>query len=116
MVEGTLTLFFHSAKDGRKIDIIAENPSASFTIFNEGELELSDIACRSGCYYSSVIGNGKIEFVEELTDKKHALSKMFIHQFDKEVEFDDNQANSVCVFKLVSNDFVGKQKSMAAKH
>lgn len=36
--DGTLTLYFHSAKEGRKLDILRKNNLVCFEISREGEL------------------------------------------------------------------------------
>lgn len=109
--DGALTLFFHSAKEGKKIDILKRNPKVCFAIFNEGEVTVAPAACGSGIFYSSVIGNGLAEFLENPGEKREALSAMFERQTGRKVEFTEAQASAVCVFKIVSTDFTGKQKS-----
>lgn len=52
-----------------------------------------------------------VEFIEDLEEKKKAIHKMFAQQAGQEVAFTDEQAACVCVFKIVSRDFTGKQKS-----
>lgn len=110
MKEDILVLYFHCAREGRKIDILKCDNRVCFTIFNEGEPLYTDIPCNSGYYYSSIIGNGVAEFIENSVDKRCALNKMFAHQSGKDVEFTETQADSVCVFKIVSKDYTAKQK------
>lgn len=110
MKEGTLTLYFHCAKEGRKTDILNCNNRVCFTVFCEGEPVQTDIPCNCGYYYSSIIGNGTAQFIEDPDEKRYALGKMFEHQAGKKVDFTREQADSVCVFKIVSRDFSGKRK------
>jgi len=44
---------------------------------NEGEPVFMDAPCNSGYYYSSIIGNGTVEFINRSEDKCHALTAMF---------------------------------------
>ncbi|NLG04902.1 MAG: pyridoxamine 5'-phosphate oxidase family protein [Clostridia bacterium] len=108
--DGILTLYLHSAKEGRKIDILKKNPEVCFEICNEGMAVFPETPCNSGYYFSSVIGNGVVEFLEEAADKTEALSMMFRQQSGRDVTFTEQQALAVCVFKIVSNDFTGKRK------
>lgn len=108
--DNQLLLYLHSAKEGRKIDILHSNNSVCFTIFCEGEPLYAETPCNSGYFYSSIIGCGVVEFIEDADEKKAALRKMVLHQSGKEFHFTDEQAETVCVFKIVSNDFTGKQK------
>lgn len=109
--DDSLVLYFHCAREGRKLDILRANNKVCFTIFNEGEALHAEIPCNSGYYYSSIIGNGSVEFVENSSEKSYALSKMFEHQTGKNVEFTKEQADTVCIFKIVSKDYTGKQKA-----
>ena len=105
-----LTLYFHSAKEGRKIDILKENNQVCFDISCEGEPLFAETPCNSGYYFSSIIGNGQVEFIENVEEKCKALRVMFYQQSGQEVLFTEEQAGTVCVFKIVSKDFTGKQK------
>lgn len=107
---GTLTLYFHCAKEGRKLDILRQNNRVCYEMCCEGEPIHADIPCNSGYYYSSIIGNGKVIFVEDASEKCKALAKMFLQQTGQNIPFTKQQASSVCVFKIVSADFSGKKK------
>lgn len=108
--DNQLILYFHSAKEGRKIDALKRNHTVCFSIFDEGEPVHADTPCNSGYYYSSVIGFGTAVFVEDAAEKQRALGKMFYHQAGREVAFTEAQADTVCVFKVISEEFTGKRK------
>lgn len=109
--EDSLELYFHCAKEGRKLDVLKCNNKVCFTIFCEGEPLCVETPCNSGYYYSSIIGNGIVKFIEESVEKRYALQKMFEHQSGRNIEFTEQQAESVCVFKIISKDYTGKEKS-----
>lgn len=106
----SLILYFRSAAEGRKIDVLKANNKVCFSIFSEGKPVYAEIPCNSGYYYSSVIGNGTAKFIEDISEKKYALQKMFEHQSGRRVEFSDEQAETVCVFEVISNVYMGKRK------
>jgi nitroimidazol reductase NimA-like FMN-containing flavoprotein (pyridoxamine 5'-phosphate oxidase superfamily) len=108
----TLELYFHSAHEGRKIDVLRKNNKVCFEMSYEGEPLFADTPCNSGYYFGSVIGNGEVLFVNDPTEKCRSLSVMFRHQTGKDVHFTKDQAESVCVFKVISSDFTGKRKPM----
>ncbi len=111
IADGTLTLYFHSAQEGRKIDILRKNNAVCFEMCLEGEpVFASETPCNSGYYYSSVHGFGHVEFITDINEKCNALSLLMKHQANISVTFTDDQAKSVCVYKVVSNDFTGKRK------
>lgn len=107
---GVLTLYFHSAKEGRKIDILRETHDVCFDMACEGKLAFFENACNSGYYFESVLGFGKVYFVEDVKEKCEALSLIVKHQANRDIAFTEKQAESVCVFKAVSSDFTGKKK------
>lgn len=108
--EGLLTLYFHSAKEGRKLDIFRENPNVCFEMCCEGGLVYTKTPCNAGYDYSSLIGYGRVEFIEETEQKCKALSVMFAHQAGERVTFTEKQAETVCVYKIVSTRFSAKRK------
>lgn len=106
-----LTLYFHSAKEGRKIDILKKNNEVCFEISMEGEpIYAKETPCNSGYYFSCVHGFGKVEFMEMAEDKCDALTKIVKQQAGFSPEFKKEQAESVCVYKVVTTDFTGKKK------
>jgi len=105
-----LELYFHSALEGRKLDILKRNSKVCFEMAHEGEPVHSQTPCSSGYYFASVIGFGEAVFIENIDEKREALSIMFKHQAGSDVTFTAEQAKSVCVFKIVSTDFTGKKK------
>ena len=111
ITEGTLTLFFHSAKEGRKIRILQENSAVCFVMSHEGEPVFAEkTPCNSGYYFSSVHGVGGAQFIEDVDEKCSALTLLMKHQANLKAEFTPEQAAGVCVFKVTSTDFTGKAK------
>lgn len=106
-----LILYFHSAKEGRKIDILRKNNNVCFEMCDEGEpIFARETPCNSGYYFSSVHGFGKVEFINDTEEKCHALSLLMERQADVQIEFTREQAEGVCVYKIIAKDFVGKKK------
>lgn len=103
-----LLLFFHSAKEGRKVTALQENNDICFEMDCEHGLITADQACEYSYSFESIIGYGKVVFIYDLDEKKMALSTLMKHQTGQEFIFDDRMANSVCVFKIVVQDFTGK--------
>ena len=112
---GLLTLVFHSAKEGRKLDILRKNNRVCFAITNEGAPQQTDTPCNSGYYYASLIGNGTVHFPEDPTEKARALSLLVKHQTGREAHFTNEQIETVCVFKIGSTDYTGKRKAKSSQ-
>ena len=109
--ENELELYFHSAAEGRKTDILKRCNRVCFETAFEGEPVRSETPCDSGYYFSSVIGFGEAMFIEDPGEKCAALSELYRHQTGISVTFTAEQAATVCVFKIISRDFKGKKKS-----
>lgn len=103
-----LALFFHSAKEGRKITALKENSDICFEMDCEHSLIIADAACQYSYSFRSIIGNGKAVFIDDVEEKKNALAILMKHQTGQDFSFDDKMANSVSVFKVIVHEFTGK--------
>lgn len=109
-VDEKLRIYFHCAKEGRKLSAIAANPSVCVEMDCEHELVEGDIACEYGYRFASVIGSGKARIVENMEEKKHGLSVLMRHQVGKAFVFEDAHARSVAVVRIDVDEFTGKRK------
>lgn len=66
-------LFFHTAPEGRKIDIIKRNNRVGFEFDILHDIVTAEQACKWGAKYESVMGSGTAEIVDDLEAKKEAL-------------------------------------------
>ncbi len=75
-------IYFHGSAKGRKIDILKENPFASFSVVEPYSVIQSyfsstdDLACPATHFFKSVVIDGKIEFVKNNKEKVQALSAL----------------------------------------
>ena len=74
----------------------------------EHRLITGDEACQYSYSFKSIIGNGKVVFIDDVEEKKTALSILMRHQTGKVFSFDDRMVNSVLVFKIIVHEFAGK--------
>ena len=54
--DGALTFYFHSAKEGRKLEILKKNPTVCLELDGRGELVEDANPCAYGYTFASVIG------------------------------------------------------------
>lgn len=86
-----LSIYFHCAKEGRKIDIIRQNPEVGFEMDREIGLVKGNTPCQYSYRYVSMIGTGTATIVEDVQEKAWALKKIMKHQTGKEFhEFSEN--------------------------
>jgi len=130
---GILELFFHCAHVGKKLDCIRKNPNVAFSMCVENRIEIhEDVYCKSGRFYASVVGQGKAEIVEDVTEKCRGLSLLMERQTTgstqhpnsahstqstspHKFEFTPAQAAAVTVIKITSTNFTGKAKNDKAQ-
>lgn len=96
-----LTLYFHSAKEGRKITLINQVSSVAFEMDTNYKLNEGNTPCEYSARFDSNIGNGKIRIVEEIAEKEVALQLLMQKTTHKsDWKFSEPMLNSVCVFKV----------------
>lgn len=103
-------LYFHSAKEGKKIDMIKSNPNACFVFENDLGVVPGETACKWTHKFQSVMGSGTIRFIEDLDEKKAALD-IFMAQYSDETPhtYPDKQVENTCIFVLDIKEMTGKQ-------
>jgi uncharacterized protein len=95
------TFYFHSAREGRKLDLIRKNGKAGFELDTDHRLNENDTACGYSFRYQSAIGEGIVSMVEEAEEKKAALSLIMAHYSGKaDWAFTDDSIKAVSIFKL----------------
>lgn len=110
--DGKLTLWLHGAKRGRKLDVMRANPKVFFEIEYGITPFEGEIACKYGITYSSLMGRGIAEIVEDIEVKKSALSFLMKTQTGKDFEFEDKMAAVVSIIKIDVSDFTAKHRPM----
>ena len=109
-----LILYFHSAKEGRKIEILKENPEVCVQMHCSDALDPGKTGnpCAYGWRYDSVVGEGRVEFLEDLQEKTHALNCLMHHVGNMEeiLHFPETMLEQTCVFRLCIEKPVGKHR------
>lgn len=107
---GKLTIYFHGAKEGKKLELIAKDGHAAFSMSCAHELIPGKVPCASTFKYMSVCGRGIVSMVEG-DERMHALSVIMAH-YDRETAhtFEAKHANAVSIFKMDVETFTGKSR------
>lgn len=103
------SLFFHSAVEGKKIDILKKNNMVSFEFDVDYEIIKADKACSWGLTYKSVIGFGRALFIEEFDSKCRALDIIMQHYGGESFEFPAEKVNNTLIIKVEIEHMTGKQ-------
>ena len=107
-----LIIYFHCAKEGRKIDMIRKNPKVGFEMDQEIGLVEGNTPCQYSYRYASVIGKGTVKIVEEEQEKVLALTKIMKHQTGKDfTEFaeDPKLLSAVCILRVDAEEYTCKK-------
>lgn len=67
-------LVLHSARAGRKLEILRRNPAVCFEVEEGVELVPGRAACEFGMRFRSVIGHGEVELVEDRAERARLLA------------------------------------------
>ena len=108
-----LTIYFHSALEGQKLDLIKNDNRASFEMDCNHKLEYFEE--RGYCTYASesVIGRGHIFMIEDDKEKFEALELLMDHYHPgKKAWFNPAAIPRTAVYKLVVEEFTAKRKEV----
>lgn len=108
MVREGDAFYFHCAKEGKKIDMMRQNPLVSVACTSYSEV----VPDKETAYYSSAIFAGRAEELTALDEKLHAMrllcNKLLDGQTGEEEHFKKRVA-SVGVWKITITEAAGKQ-------
>jgi hypothetical protein len=99
-------LYFHSAAEGRKLEIIHKNPRVCFEVDIDWKLLRSGDRC--SLKYKSVIGFGNASFIEASKDKRNALDLIMRHYDQEPIEYPEPIVKSIAVIKVEIEEMTGK--------
>lgn len=108
--EKGFVFYFHCAAEGKRLDIISQNPNVFAEIDNGGELTSAEKACGWGCDYKSVMAAGTARIITDNTEKKHALTLLMKHQTGKDFAFEDKDLEGVCVCAVDVSEITAKAR------
>lgn len=108
----SLTLYFHSAYEGHKMEILKENPSVyvQMNCVDEFISGSHENPCAFCWRYDSVMGAGEVEFLEPPEEKAHALNCMIRHLGKTEdcFQFPAEKLKRTCVYRVCIDAPTGK--------
>lgn len=111
---GNLVLYFHSARDGRKVCLIQKGGNIGFEMDCDYQLMTAETACGHSAFYSSAIGEGEISEITENDEKKKALNLIMFNATGKgDWNFPAIMLSKVGVFKIEVSEFTCKAHKMA---
>ena len=108
-------LYLHSALQGKKLDMIRTNPNVFFTIDCDRMPFPGRVACQYGLSYSSIMGRGTAAIVEDVEEKKKAMSILMKTQTGKDFTFEDRLVSIVAVIRIDVTEYTAKHRPLPEK-
>jgi len=103
-------LYLHSAKEGKKIEMIRANPRVCFEIDVDVEVIRADQPCDWGMKFASVIGFGTASILEDPEEKKSGLDTILEHYAPSSSQpYPDSILKHTAVIRVRIEEMTGKR-------
>lgn len=113
--DGKPVIYLHGARRGRKIDAIKANPKVFYEMCCDITPFEGEVACKYGITYASIMGRGLATLVEDVEEKKKALSILMKTQTGKDFQFEDKLTTVVSIIKIDTLEFTAKKRPFPKK-
>jgi len=102
-------IWFHSAREGRKINLIRKNPRCCVEVdLTEGVMP-DEKPCSWEFRYRSVICTGTARIVDTYGEKREGLAGILQHYGAGEYDFTEPDLDRICVVKIDITGMTGKK-------
>ena len=112
MEDGKLVLYLHSAVRGKKLDMIQSNANVFFAIDCDRMPFEGRVPCQYGMVYSSIMGSGTARIIEDVEEKKQAMTLLMKTQTGKDFSFEDRLVSIVAVIRIDVAEFTAKHRPL----
>ena len=102
-------LYFHSAREGKKIEILKKNNHVCFEFDIHPEVKPGKTACAWGMKYRSVIGYGTATLIDDSEQKREALNIIMAQYADGAFEYAQKSFDKMLVIKVDITEMSGKK-------
>jgi len=110
-----LVVYLHSAVRGKKLDMIKANPKVFFEIDCDVVPFEGVMPCQYGVTYSSIMGRGTAQIVEDVEEKMKAMSVLMQTQTGKEFSFNERLVSIVAVIRIDVAEYTAKHRPLPEK-
>ena len=110
MEEGKLVLYLHSAQKGKKLDMMRANPKVFFEMDCDWVPFEGEKPCQYGLGYSSIMGCGTAQVVEDVEEKIKAMSALMKTQTGKDFSFNERLVSIVAVTRIDVAEYSAKHR------
>lgn len=108
-----VSLYFHTAPTGKKIDFINANRRVCFELERNVKLERdASGACKWTFSFESVVGYGTVNEVEAVEEKVNGLNQIMLHYSGREWDFEKAQLAQTRVWRVEIESMTGKRSRL----
>jgi nitroimidazol reductase NimA-like FMN-containing flavoprotein (pyridoxamine 5'-phosphate oxidase superfamily) len=106
-------LYFHTAPEGKKINILRQNDKVCFEMDIQAELVTGEAACNWSMKYTSVIGFGRAFFIDAYEKKKKVLNWLMEKYAGKrDYAYQEEALRKVTVIGVTIEKITGKKSGL----
>ena len=110
---GALTLYLHSAREGRKLDVLRQNDRVAFVLeTNVSQVSGGDLPCKYGAAYASVMGEGRATILTDPVEKTDALTMLMKTQTGRNFYITEAMTDTVAVLRIDVEAFTAKARQI----
>jgi len=104
-------LYFHSAPEGKKIDVLKNNSRVCVAFSTDHELakQSDNVACSYSMKFRSVVAFGNIEFIDDYDLKVEALNHVMEKYTGRKFPFNAPAVNNVFAFRMIIDSITVKE-------
>lgn len=103
-------LYLHSGPEGSKIEMLECNNNAciTFSLGHKLVYQHEKMACSYSMRSESVMCRGKVLFIEDMEEKRHALDIIMRHYTNNDFTYSDPAVRNVKVWQVSVEQMTGK--------
>lgn len=101
-------VYFHSATEGRKIEILRKNPRVCIEFDVDCRVKTGDSACKWGFVFQSAIAFGEASFVSDLKEKQAALDVIMRQYSNEAFTYPESALEKILIIKVNITELTGK--------
>jgi nitroimidazol reductase NimA-like FMN-containing flavoprotein (pyridoxamine 5'-phosphate oxidase superfamily) len=110
--DDTLRLYLHSAREGKKIDMMRTNNRVCFQMDTDHELVTDELSCRWGMRYAGIVGRGTLTEVIGEEERILGLERLMANYGRKETNrFAAEILQATMVLRLDVTEFSAKRRA-----
>jgi hypothetical protein len=102
-------LYFHCAKEGRKLDVLRKNPKVCFELEADVRLVKGEAPCKWSTSFESIIGWGTADIIVDEKEVRRGLEVLMSHYTDGPFDFDLRSLSLTALIRVRAERMTGKR-------